>query len=730
MQRAERGVMTFLLYALGFLLFWEWLRPLPVISDTGNMDIFMMYAGFVFFLSYLRLPLWITAPVQVSAMLYGLHALFFAGSPFHPKWLGYLLNDVMHNTSLLFAAEWAALSDLYRSLLFFVLLWLISYLMYYWLIQSRKVFLFFLVTVLYVTILDTFTLYDANAAIVRTVLIGFGLLALLRFYQILDEEKIRPGRDRFPLPWAVALVLVLSAAVTVGFIAPKAGPQWPDPVPFIQRAANPYGGDVGAGKAVQRIGYGANDSRLGGSFIYDDTPLFTVATEERRYWRVETKNIYTGKGWETPDSNQMVPFGSRQTSLPSLYEASVKKTDVPAEITLAEGRKFPQLVYGGELTDVKLPGDVQLKMNADTEKFRMVRDGEQLSLATYEMTFQTPEFSLETLQQPGGENRAIKGIYTQLPDSLPDRVRQLAEEVTADAENRYEKAKAVEEYFQANGFTYETDDVAVPGEDEDYTDQFLFETKAGYCDNFSTSMAVMLRAVGIPTRWVKGFTPGEYQDTLESGATVYEVTNANAHSWVEVYFPGSGWVPFEPTIGFSGIANIVSHDDGDGTVDGEREAAEPHPSPREPHEPSEQQAESRVGEGGATTGWFAGWFTSAKIILAIGILLLLAAGVAYRTRRKWLPAWVRYRFRNKNGDGVLLEAYEQLLKLLPLYDLARSRDETLREYAVTVDERLGTSEMKALTVSYERARFRGDRSYESWREKKAAWETILRRLGK
>ena len=67
-------------------------------------------------------------------------------------------------------------------------------------------------------------------------------------------------------------------------------------------------------------------------------------------------------------------------------------------------------------------------------------------------------------------------------------------------------------------------------------------------------MVVLLRAAGIPARWAKGYTEGER--TIYQGESVYKVTNNNAHSWVEVYFSGIGWVPFEPTKGFSGNADF------------------------------------------------------------------------------------------------------------------------------------------------------------------------------
>ena len=145
--------------------------------------------------------------------------------------------------------------------------------------------------------------------------------------------------------------------------------------------------------------------------------------------------------------------------------------------------------------------------------------------------------------------------YLQLPEQLPDRVRELALDITGKEESVYEKVKSVERYFGRNGFTYDQQNVAVPRGNEDYVDQFLFDTKRGYCDNFSTSMVVMLRASDIPARWVKGFAPGEGKMNSR-GKTEYKVTNNEAHSWVEAYIPGFGWMPFEPTIGFSNMTSI------------------------------------------------------------------------------------------------------------------------------------------------------------------------------
>ncbi len=138
-----------------------------------------------------------------------------------------------------------------------------------------------------------------------------------------------------------------------------------------------------------------------------------------------------------------------------------------------------------------------------------------LKLDRYSVVYSKPTYLYSQLQSESTEQ--IDPIafepYLQLPETLPDRVVDLANDIVKDAKTPYQKARAIESYFSRNGFRYETDNVAIPTADQDYVDQFLFETKIGYCDNFSTSMVVMLRSAGIPARWVKGFMGGEIVDS-------------------------------------------------------------------------------------------------------------------------------------------------------------------------------------------------------------------------
>src|SRR5690606_22077399 len=133
---------------------------------------------------------------------------------------------------------------------------------------------------------------------------------------------------------------------------------------------------------------------------------------------------------------------------------------------------------------------------------------------------------------------------------LPERIGELAGRVIGSEMNTYKQVKRIEYYLRWSGLQYRTNNIPYPEEGQDFVDQFLFDTRQGYCDHFSTSMVVMLRTQGIPARWVKGYSFGEMVST---SASTHEVTvrGKNAHSWVEVYFPEMGWIPFEPTASFN-----------------------------------------------------------------------------------------------------------------------------------------------------------------------------------
>jgi transglutaminase-like putative cysteine protease len=132
--------------------------------------------------------------------------------------------------------------------------------------------------------------------------------------------------------------------------------------------------------------------------------------------------------------------------------------------------------------------------------------------------------------------------YLQLPKRLDPRVRELAEQVTQEAANPYDKAMALQSHLRTQyGYTLQLPSSPPP----DPLANFLFERKRGHCEYFASAMAIMLRTLGIPARLVNGFLSGEFNQFTGS----YVVRARDAHSWVEAYFPGHGWVTFDPTPG-------------------------------------------------------------------------------------------------------------------------------------------------------------------------------------
>jgi|GEM_PF-1093269 len=157
----------------------------------------------------------------------------------------------------------------------------------------------------------------------------------------------------------------------------------------------------------------------------------------------------------------------------------------------------------------------------------------------------------------GIENYSRDDRHLQLPRDFSPRIRELAARLTEEARNDsanhgadrssddYLKARAVERYLKDN-YQYTMDTVATAWT-EDSLDSFLFETRKGHCEYFATSMAVILRAQGIPSRLVTGYHVDRYNPVTG----YYEVRRLDAHAWVEAFTDGHGWVSFEPTPGFA-----------------------------------------------------------------------------------------------------------------------------------------------------------------------------------
>ena len=209
---------------------------------------------------------------------------------------------------------------------------------------------------------------------------------------------------------------------------------------------------------------------------------------------------------------------------------------LPAQFRLDEVYREEGRVVRVQITEALPPISEVLSVSNPDGKFKV---GEP-----YEVTSAISLAAPVQLRLAGSEYPAwVWERYTQLPPNLPQRVRDLAQAVTREETTPYGKAKAIEQYLQTT-FPYNLR-VDPPPFNADGVDHFLFTLKEGYSEYFGSTMSVMLRSVGVPARLAVGYTTG---DQVE-GRDIYSVTDSNNHAWVEVYFPGFGWIPFEPTPG-------------------------------------------------------------------------------------------------------------------------------------------------------------------------------------
>ena len=161
----------------------------------------------------------------------------------------------------------------------------------------------------------------------------------------------------------------------------------------------------------------------------------------------------------------------------------------------------------------------------------------------YRLTSRVSLASPETLRTAGTDYPTWSLVrYTQLPDDLPRRVRDLAEALAGPEDNPYDKAKAIETHLR--GMTYDLE-IDPPPYGADGVEHFLFDQRRGYSEYFGSAMVVMLRSVGVPARMVTGYSVGD----KVADEDVYVVKDNHSHGWAEVFFPRYGWIPFEPTPG-------------------------------------------------------------------------------------------------------------------------------------------------------------------------------------
>ncbi len=256
-------------------------------------------------------------------------------------------------------------------------------------------------------------------------------------------------------------------------------------------------------------------------------------------WRGLVYDRYIGNGWTVgPQQQESYPGGA------VLRLAQNEPGRVLRQI-VQETSSIGQLAYAaGDIISMDQPFEVSWieGTGEHREIFGVRQQADQ-----YRVDSVVPAYTIDQLRNsPSGYPAWIRDRYLSLPETLPARVTELALEITREETNPFDRARALEQYLR--GFRY-TLDLPAPPADRDVVDYFLFDLQQGYCDYYATAMVVMARANGLPARLAVGYNAGVYDPANQR----YIVTAQQAHSWPEIYFPGAGWIAFEPTAGVEPI---------------------------------------------------------------------------------------------------------------------------------------------------------------------------------
>lgn len=502
--------------------------------------------------------------------------------------------------TMLLASELVEVPMLLLTTMLFLLITLVTHLT----IHIKLAFPSFLISFVYLMLVHTFS---ANRIFTEMIqLIGFGFL-FIAFMQLDSRTTWTHFMKSVLLTSVFTFCLVGISSWAVNRLRPTQ--EWLEvrtegyQKELDDRGVFEWINSYRTGFGFRRTGFGVDDSRLGGPLRQDFTPLFNAYTSDPHYWKVMHRNEYTGSGWETQEDEVSSRVFSPYNPLIDFTPTSAERENMVSDETISmitiqwiDDLSYITYPYGWYDLDIDTGvANYDLQRHDFSDFYSIDTESEDVTdyVVTYNNDFPS-RFDEELLRMDDGWRESLSDLHEQrvnedpyfesdplvneeimaiwfenelqLPPDLPQRIIDLAEELTEDLDSEYEKVRAIEQYLKEDGgYRYSLLEVENTPEGGDYVDHFLFESKIGYCNNFSSAMTVMLRAVGIPARWSKGFTPGS-QYTDEYGETFFQVTNSNAHSWTEVFFLSHGWVPFEPSPSF---ANPMTNPEPVATVGGE-----------------------------------------------------------------------------------------------------------------------------------------------------------------
>jgi len=368
------------------------------------------------------------------------------------------------------------------------------------------------------------------------------LILLVRLHIVLLQERwqrynIVPSGEmdwrllRGGLTWALVLVIMafLTPRVGAAEVLGKAYNVFESPYHGIEAEWQRFFAGVSGPSRVRAMTF-TGAIRLGQSPNLSDQVVLTVDAASGHFWRAMTYDFYTGNGFRATETDRV-----DKVQPPVLGRERFDATFSPQV-------PMQSLLFGAnEPVKVSIPAQFETGNDKSySTSMRALRSGQASD--TYTVTSYVSVNDKAVLRRaPSVYPDYIRQKYLQLPSTLPQRVRDLARKIAGAESNPYDATEQIESYLRT---TYHyAPSVRAPPPGRDPVDFFLFDLKEDFCEYFASAMTVMLREMGIPARFVEGYTTG----TLDPNTGKYVVKELAAHAWVAVYFPNYGWIEFEPT---------------------------------------------------------------------------------------------------------------------------------------------------------------------------------------
>ncbi len=307
---------------------------------------------------------------------------------------------------------------------------------------------------------------------------------------------------------------------------------------------------------------GRGNSRSDDLFLVVNAPS-RPSSGVRYYWRARSYDVYTDGIWHDSQTETIVsPPDDADLNVPGF--TGRWRADI--EITTKE--LISTLYLPVETIWVSRPNKIVAAYTPDgsLDIFAIHADPQLKAGSSYQLLSALANFTIEELRQAGTDYPSwITDRYLQLPDTVSSRVIELAEFITKGQDNPHDKAAAITIWLREN-IEYSPTVPPAP-EAQDLVDWLLFDLRRGFCNYYASAEVILLRAAGIPSRISFGYAQGEKVnepvnglDKANEGREYYQVLEKDAHSWPEVYFPGYGWVEFEPTVSQAPLTRPINRE--------------------------------------------------------------------------------------------------------------------------------------------------------------------------